>query len=125
MSVSIHLSGGLFHGNAAQEVHRLARDLEEEIGNQVRADVQEILNRRIVHPTPYYETQISVERSAESTMVTDHGVIYGPWLEGISRRNQSSRFKGYHAFRNTAQQIEGKISRLLQEPLRRMIARLS
>ena len=29
------------------------------------------------------------------------GTVWWPWLEGISRRNASSKFKGYHTFRTT------------------------
>lgn len=29
-------------------------------------------------------------------------VVYGPWLEGVGSRNQSTRFKGYRMFRKTA-----------------------
>lgn len=30
------------------------------------------------------------------------GIVWSPWLEGTSKRNQSTRFKGYHLFRLTA-----------------------
>lgn len=39
--------------------------------------------------------------------IRDGGVIYGPWLEGISTRNQTTRFKGYSAFRRVAQVLRG------------------
>jgi hypothetical protein len=29
------------------------------------------------------------------------GVTWSPWLEGTSRRNDTTRFKGYHLFRRT------------------------
>ncbi len=44
--------------------------------------------------------------------IGDGGVVYGPWLEGTSSRNQSSRFKGYASFRRTAQWMRGQIPRL-------------
>lgn len=31
--------------------------------------------------------------------------IYTPWLEGTSRMNQLTSFKGYHLFRNAAQDL--------------------
>lgn len=35
--------------------------------------------------------------------IDDSAVIYGPWLEGVSSRNTSTRFKGYSTFRRAAQ----------------------
>jgi len=32
-------------------------------------------------------------------------VVYGGWLEGISSRNKTTRFKGYHAFRVMKEQL--------------------
>jgi len=42
-------------------------------------------------------------------LITDGGCIYGPWLEGIGSRNETSRFKGYSSFRKTAQWLQEKI----------------
>lgn len=38
--------------------------------------------------------------------ITDNGAIYGPWLEGESSRNESTRFKGYSTFRRVTQWLE-------------------
>ena len=35
--------------------------------------------------------------------IDDGGVVYGPWLEGTSTRNATTRFRGYGSFRRTAQ----------------------
>jgi hypothetical protein len=42
-------------------------------------------------------------------LITDGGCIYGPWLEGIGSRNDTSRFKGYSSFRKTAQWLQERI----------------
>lgn len=34
-------------------------------------------------------------------VITDGGVVYGPWLEGTSSRNKTTSFKGYHSFKKT------------------------
>src|SRR6185437_13511003 len=34
------------------------------------------------------------------------GVVWTPWLEGVSKRNQSTGFKGYHLFRSTRAQLD-------------------
>lgn len=39
---------------------------------------------------------------------TDQGkpVVYGPWLEGVSSRNQRTRFKGYAMFRTATRELD-------------------
>lgn len=34
------------------------------------------------------------------------GVTWGPWLEGGTARNRSTKFKGYRPFRDTRQELE-------------------
>ena len=36
-------------------------------------------------------------------------VIYGPWLEGVSSRNQTTRFKGYASFRRTEEWLQSRV----------------
>ena len=34
-------------------------------------------------------------------------LVYAAWVEGIDKRNQRSRFKGYHMFENARKRIDG------------------
>jgi hypothetical protein len=60
--------------------------------------------------TGNYRRNISTEFKNMSAIIYDGNVVYGPWLEGISSRNGSSRFKGYGVYRQTASHLQ-KISR--------------
>ena len=54
----------------------------------------------------------NVQGKVESNLhalITDGGMVYGPWLEGIGSRNETSRFKGYSSFRKTAQWLQERI----------------
>lgn len=62
----------------------------------------------------------SVHVGPLEAMIGDGGIIYGPWLEGTSPRNQSTRFKGYGMFRRTAQRLNEKAEGVLAEELRRV-----
>ena len=57
-------------------------------------------------------------------IIHDSKVIYGPWLEGISSRNQTSRFKGYSLFRKAHQQLETKKGEFLQRRVMEAFVRL-
>jgi hypothetical protein len=115
----VEISGPLFDGRADSAVKRLCEDAEEAVAQQGFADVHKILNQRIRHATPYYETQIAVEAGDGGHIVHDRGVIYGPWLNGTGSRNETTRFKGYGAFRLTKQQLHEKVPQLVEPIVKR------
>lgn len=97
--------GPLFNGRALHAVEMLAHDIEEKLAEDAVNEIHETLDRVLQHPTGYYESRIQTDRVSYGKRVTDGGVIYGPWLEGVSSRNQTTSFKGYHTFREVAQSI--------------------
>ena len=52
--------------------------------------------------TGNYRRHLSSTTKDLNAFITDGGVIYGPWLEGVGSRNKVTRFKGYASFRRTA-----------------------
>lgn len=106
VSVEVDISGPLATGAVRHAVDAALAEAVDAVGTQAIADVHWVLDRRIKHPTPYYETQIAMDRAVNSIVIHDRGVIYGPWLEGVSHRNQTTRFKGYHAFRMATQEAQ-------------------
>lgn len=58
-------------------------------------------------------------------IIHDGGVVYGPWLEGTSGRNQTTRFKGYRSFRQTAQYMQGLVPALSQKWAHRAVEALN
>lgn len=73
------------------------------------------------NPTGFYESRIKKERQSENWVITDSGVIYGPWLEGTSSRNQISRFKGYRTFQITRRELDQKKVPIVQPIVDRFI----
>jgi len=57
-------------------------------------------------------------------IVVDSNVVYGPWLEGVSSRNQATRFKGYAIFRRTRDKLQGLAGQILLYHVRKAIERL-
>ncbi len=121
MAGDVILSGPVFNGRAAMEAHAYCRTTEAAIGQEAEARIKEYLPTQYKYlghsggnpqdnPVPpnagFYESQIHAEQTAEGTVVTDDEVVYGPWLEGVSSRNEAYRFPGYGAFRQVGQQLE-------------------
>lgn len=117
--MEVTISGPLFTGATQRRFDQATQEIEYAIATQVLADVHWTLNRRIQHPTPYYETQITMQRVQHDLVVHDRGIVYGPWLEGVSFRNQATRFKGYHAFREAWREA----TQYAQQTADRIIAR--
>ena len=56
--------------------------------------------------------------------IHDSNVVYGPWLEGVGSRNDTTRFKGYAIFRNVKQGLIKKGRDFLARRVREMLQRL-
>lgn len=128
MEIEIRTTGGLFEGEGARAVAALrdaSREAEYVVGGQAVADVHLYLNRQIKHPTPYYETQITEQVMSDNVSVNDRGVIYGPWLEGVSFRNRVTRFKGYASFRKATQATKSRVTALAEPVFARHLGGVS
>jgi hypothetical protein len=120
--VDVRVSGPVFDGRADAAVRDLCDEAERDIAAQAYAEVMTNLNQSIKNPTPYYETQITVTKTATGRVVHDRGIVYGPWLEtGAGRR---TRFKGYRSFARAAAAIETKAPAIVQRALRRALGRM-
>jgi hypothetical protein len=124
-TVEVTLSGPLLDGRAGPILAAMGHAMQVDIAQQGYADVMGNLNASIRNPTPYYETQITVQDRANDLVVHDRGVVYGPWLEGVGSRNSTTRFKGYASFRRAFQTLEKRAPQLAERTLGRYLARLS
>lgn len=126
--VNVTVSGPLFDGR----VDNITRDWLDATKKDV-ADmgVQEIHNRalkfnRTGRGTGHYASVISTRQVSpyNDQLINDGGIVYGPWLEGASKRNQSTRFKGYHAFRRTRTRLRKLYGEVAQSKLTAYIGRM-
>lgn len=122
---SVQTGGPIFNGQGPSIVVRSARDMEEhlaEVGaDMVRTELMHVLRRE----TPYYRTQITTTEMYGRHVITDGGVVYGPWLEGTSERNKTTRFKGYATFRRMAQKLDADSVNIVREQVFRMVRELN
>ena len=116
MAAVVTLSGPLFESDPFGPVSLAIRD---EVAADVLAVAHGVMDAKFVHPTPYYETQVTNEVFGTERIVHDRGVVYGPWLEGTSWRNRVSTFKGYHAFSTAARTANARVQETASAVLRR------
>ena len=123
ISTTVKLSGPFFAGpitpkvgkhldNALQELvekgeTRLGQLLQKGAGGVYLADGRS---------TGYYRQNVAGElRPDHSALITDGGVVYGPYLEGVSGRNQTTRFRGYHVFRQVGDWLQEQAPVVLEK----------
>jgi hypothetical protein len=141
-SVDVNLSGPLFDGRADAALRGFVDDAEQAVAAQAYAEVMTFLDQSIQYPTPYYETLITVTKTAGGRVVHDRGVVYGPFLEdgtGSGRgptprhapRNRRQRprrgsgpFRGYRSFAKARAAIEAKAPRIVEHTLRKWLRQM-
>ncbi len=125
ISIKVDTHGPLFTNHDLLVIRSFMREAEEEVAAQASSYVHQYLNSSIKHPTPYYETQITTQRlDDDAVYVHDRGIVYGPWLEGTSSRNQTTRFKGYRSFAKATAKTRADVGRIVLVVMRRYIGRM-
>jgi len=122
LHLEVAIGGPLFDGMAAAAMAGMVDEMQYVVASQGLANVQMFLDRSIQHPTPYYETQVTVQRMAEDVVVHDRGIVYGPWLE---TGRSTTRFRGYHSFRRAVDQLRGQIPQLIGHVAARWVGRIN
>ncbi len=83
---------------------QVERDIEREVAHETMVLVVQHFDSLFRNQSGYYLSQVHVDGAAGDMVVTDGGVVYGPWLEGEGSRNSPvTRFKGYRAYRRAKQ----------------------
>jgi hypothetical protein len=111
LRIRTRMSGPFFDGRAIRAVGAFTQELEEEAAEWALADIRRTYHRSFQMPTGYYESHVRISNQMGDSVVNDGGKIaYGPWLEGVGSRNApTTRFRGYHAFRDAAARLEARV----------------
>jgi hypothetical protein len=122
--VTIVTSGPVFrHGGAP--IRRAVRDTIRDLVAKGEREVKTQLYAGHGVDTGHYRRSVHGEATSDlHGTIHDSRVVYGPWLEGVSSRNQRSRFKGYRMFRNAKQRLErlkvSFLNRRIQQAVRKL-----
>lgn len=105
-SVTMRIRGPVVEGKTAQPVAHMVRDVDRALADELKDTWLRFLKAKVRHWTGAYGRKIHVKHTARQSEVTDGGVVYGPWLEGTSRRNRTTRFKGYAAAKRARADVD-------------------
>ena len=124
MNEYVTTSGPIFDGRAVRASKDFIDDWEQEYSGKVEDAVQNRLSSVLKHPTGNYQRHIRTRQEGDGRTVDDSSIVYGPWLEGTSSRNQTTRFKGYSTFRRTAQAMDRAAEAYADQMVRRYLSRM-
>lgn len=122
----VAISGPLFEGdNVGQVLDGWAHDVRHDLGESALDWVRTLANQAIKqHETGLY---ISSQQHDGEGFVSYGGmarVIYGPWLEGNSSRNKTTRFKGYRIYRKAKRRVRNEVPDVAAEIMAKHIGKL-
>lgn len=106
MSLGFSMSGPLFDMDALSTATRIIEDAEDETAKRGAELIRYNLGQVLKNPTGYYQSNVQASLGFRDKAITDNRVVYGPWLEGTSSRNSTTRFKGYATFRRSTAAIQ-------------------
>lgn len=122
VTMSVEAHGPLVMGRGNAIVDAYLDRMQERVAERGKDLVLQQLAWSLKTRTPYYETQVRVDNLAGDPVVTDGGVIYGPWLEGTGSRNWPvTRFPGYASFRLASQRLEPQVTEVITDLVREMV----
>ncbi len=123
VGIEVTAKGPLFDGRARAAVDDFLTAAKESIAEQGRQDMR-ASTAVFRNPTGFYRSHIGFQRAGSNFTIDDGGIIYGPWLEGTSSRNRTTRFKGYSIWRRTTQRLQGKAVDIAERLLPRFLGRM-
>lgn len=125
MSVEVRLRGPLLQGMAPGIIQDAIKATVGDLVAEGETGVKKQLYPGHGLITGHYRRSIHGETGAAfHGRIHDSEVVCGPWLEGVSSRNQTTRFKGYAMFRNATQQLERSKGRVLEHRVRQAVMRM-
>lgn len=112
--------GPISDGRMQRDLNSYEHDVAEALAEAAKDTWKDYLESSIRHPTPYYWTRIDRhEISPTRYKVDDHGIRYGPWLEGTGSRNfPNSIFPGYHSLSRAKETMKRKRGGIARKILR-------
>ncbi|MGW1463843.1 hypothetical protein ACWCPT_05745 [Streptomyces sp. NPDC002308] len=118
-------TGPLRDGRFQRAATQYSNDIGYAVALHGERLIQQRLRQVLRHPTGYYQSRIDISRARGGQyVVTDGGVIYGPWLEGTGSRNYPvTRFHGYSTFRRVKPIVDRDAARIGRELLERYQSR--
>ena len=130
MSVTAYVDcqGPLFDGTAEKVVGELTTEIAKRGAEWAQDDLRGKPMDKTGRAHGAFQANLRVVQKSAGFAVPGpmiRGVTWAPWLEGISKRNKSTRFKGYRPFSKTRAELEdSKAQEIADQALEEYLPRL-
>lgn len=115
ITVSADVSGPLSDGRAEKAVQDWQKRTTQALGDKGVELLRAVKMDKTGRAHGAFQEALHTVRTSVSEMTVpgpqESGVVWSPWLEGTTQRNESTGFKGYGLFRKT----RAKLSKLAPE----------
>ena len=118
------VSGPLADGTAKDVIREWLDASKREVADVAERKLRAVVMDKTGRGTGHYQSMIRTTLLNYNDLLIDDPVVYGPWLEGTSKRNDSTRFKGYTLWRRTKQQVGREAPDIARQKLPGYLARI-
>jgi len=126
--VNVNVSGPLFDGTVDNITQQWLDQTKKDVADLgvLTLKEQAVKFDKSGRGTGHYMSVLNTRQVSpfNDQLINDGGIVYGPWLEGTTKRNNSTRFKGYHAFRRTRTRLRKQYGEIAQRKLAEFIGRM-
>lgn len=130
LRVNIDAEGPLATGEWKQLLERYGTDATELVADEAAERIDSLASTEFRYRssprTGLYQKSIATEPTTQMPGIRVHvdRVVYGAWIEGVSSRNTSSRFKGYRLFRRTVDDVKSRVASIVASRTDRLVREL-
>jgi hypothetical protein len=127
VTVDCDIKGPLADGRADQALQDWARNTAAALGKEGVDRLRAWPMNKTGRARGGFENNLNVVQAGPVARIKGpmiRGVAWAPWLEGKSRRNQSTSFRGYHLFRDTRALLQQRAAEVGQAELDKVMGRI-
>lgn len=128
LKLEVDTKGPFFTGQYQKELHSFLDEVKIEAADMVVERIRTRINVVTKFPTGAFSSAVYHERANHfndrSIRVHYPEALYGPWLEGESSRNATTRFKGYRTFRRARSWARKEVTPFVQSRINQFLSRI-
>jgi hypothetical protein len=127
VTVEVKGAGPLFTGEATQAVEDWSTATARALGQAGVKSLKAFPMDKTGRGDGGFKDHLHASRQGPDSVIRGpmvRGVTWAPWLEGTSRRNESTKFPGYGLFAQTSRELSQRAPAIAQQQLGKYIGRM-
>lgn len=129
INLEVDTKGPFFTGAYQSELHKHLDEAKAEVAQMGVNRIQERIGARAKNPSGGYSgsvvTDVVQPFNDQVISLSGRAVTYGPWIEGTSTRNSTTRFKGYRIFRQVRSWLRKQATPMAQTRIDEFVNRMN